>query len=224
MNDVELDSWRAEWHRAGTPASDLKDRVKRETRTMRRWLVAETVVTLVFGVGSLMWALLSRRMDVVVLACGIWLFIAMAWAISVLLHRDTWSPQSLTAMAFLDLSILRCRRRRDAVGAQAFLCVVIILFDLAWSYWFEPQQHSRGIVSFLTNGNIVWIWLGAAALGIVALKWRGRLTRELATLVRLRINIDDTAQSKGVEPWASALKSTKGFGRTKRRGGLSARS
>ncbi|HEU5256092.1 MAG TPA: sigma-70 family RNA polymerase sigma factor, partial [Vicinamibacterales bacterium] len=42
-------------------------------------------------------------------------------AVSFLLRRDAWAPASMTTTAFLDLSILRSRRRREGVVAQAVL-------------------------------------------------------------------------------------------------------
>lgn len=121
MNDVELESWRAQWQAAALPPANLQDRVERETRMMRRVVVGEIAVTVAFGGGSVAWAVLSRRTDALVLAFGIWVFIVIAWAISHLLRRDAWSPASLTTTAFLDLSILRCRQRREAIVAQAIL-------------------------------------------------------------------------------------------------------
>ena len=64
---------------------DLKERVERETRMMRRFLVGEVIITVVFCGGTLAWTLLSRRTDALVLAIGVWFFTAVAWTISYLL-------------------------------------------------------------------------------------------------------------------------------------------
>jgi hypothetical protein len=186
MNDVELESWRAGWQAAVTPPIDLKARVERETRMMRRFVVGEVLITLAFGGGSLAWALATRRTDAIVLAIGIWVFLAIAWAISFLLRRDAWAPTTLSTAAFLDLSILRCRRRHEAVAAQAALYVLILAFDLAFIYFFGRERESRHLVTFLTSGGVAWIWPVTAVLGFAALKWRRRLGRELDALVRLR--------------------------------------
>jgi hypothetical protein len=85
--DLELDSWRRHWQQREVALPDLKDLVERQTRMMRLWVVGETIVTTVFGGGSLALAALYRRTDLFVLAAGIWIFIAIAWAISYLLRR-----------------------------------------------------------------------------------------------------------------------------------------
>ncbi len=174
--------------------------------------------------GSITWAALSRRTDARVLASGIWVFIVIAWAMSHLLRRDAWTPASVSTAAFLDLSILRCRRRREAALVQGFLYVLILVFDLAWTYvGREPQ--SRDILSFLTSAGVVWLWPVTAALGFAALRWHQRLSRELETLMRVRVCLDDdTAQPQGEQVSESQIKNVKGFGKRRRRGGSSATS
>jgi hypothetical protein len=186
MQDVELEGWRTQWQTVARPSADLHARVERETRMMRRMLVGELVVTLVLGGGSVTWATLSRRTDALVLALGIWLFIAIAWATSLYLRREVWAPASLTTAAFLELSILRCRRRRQAIVAQAVLYVLILAFDLTWIYQFSRAGDSRDLLSFLTSDVMAWLWLVTVALALAAVRWRQRLTRELEMLVRLR--------------------------------------
>ncbi len=148
--------------------------------------------------GSLTWAVLSRRTDAAVLALGVWVFIAVAWTISILLRRDAWSPSTLSPPAFLDLSILRCRRRREAIAAQAVLYVLILAFDLAWIYFFGREPGSRDLPSFLVSGSVAWVWAVTAALAIAAGRRRLGLSRELEMLTRLRADLEDvTSHSKG---------------------------
>src|SRR5262245_54066593 len=149
MQDVELEGWRAQWQTVAQPPADLHARVERETRMMRRMLEGELVVTLVLGGGSATWAVLSRRTDALVLALGIWVFIVIAWATSLYLRREAWAPTSMSTAAFLDLSILRCRRRRQAIVAQAVLYALILAFDLTWIYQFSRAGGSRDLLSFL---------------------------------------------------------------------------
>jgi len=184
--DVELEAWRRHWRAASPAPVDLKSRVERETRRMRREMAVEIAVTVLFGGGSMAWALLSRRTDVLVLTIGIWAFIAIAWAISFLLRRDAWAPAASTTAAFLDLSILRCRRRREAIVAQGVLYAMILTFDLAWIYLREPERASEGVVPFLTSGALPWVWGVTVVLGAAALKQRQRLARELEALTKLR--------------------------------------
>jgi hypothetical protein len=194
MNDAELESWRAQWQTATVtpPSAELKHRVERDTRIMRLGFAAQVAVTLAFGGGSLAWALLSRRADAFALAFGIWVFTVIAWAMSFVLYRDTWSPSALSTAAFLDLSIVRCTRWRQAVIAQATLYVPLLMFDLAWIHSYAVERPgSPDFPSFLTSPGLWWVWLVTAVLGIDAVRrWR-KFTRELATLTRLRASLGD---------------------------------
>jgi len=183
--DLELDAWRRAWQAESPALPDLKARVERETRMMRRFVAAEILVTVVIGGGSLVLALLSRAMDMFVLAIGVWVFIAIAWTISFLLRRGAWAPLTATTTAFLDLSILRCRRRREAVVAQVVLYVLILAFDLVWIYA-SASGPRHGAIAFLTSSGIAWVWPVTGLLGIVAVRHRLKLTRELETLTALR--------------------------------------
>jgi len=182
--DVELDSWRRNWH-AGQPAApDLRARVERETRRMRRFVIIEVIITIVFCGGTLGWTLLSRRTDALVLTVGVWFFTAAAWAISYLLRRDAWAPATLTTAAFIDLSILRCRRRYESVVAQAILYVFILTFDLAWIY--TGRADRIALLPFLTSPGVAWVWMVTALLAAAAVAQRHRLRRELQGLESLR--------------------------------------
>jgi hypothetical protein len=187
--DVELGLWKQQWRAEPHDPSALKQRVERETRAMRRFLLGEIAVTIVFGGGSLAWAALSPRTDALVLALGVWSFIAMAWTISFLLRRGAWAPVTATTTAFLELSILRCRRRRESIVAQSVLYVLIVGFDLTWIYFAQPSRTASGVIAFLTSGEIAWVWVVTLVLAATAVWQRQRLGRELEMLTRLQQQI-----------------------------------
>jgi hypothetical protein len=189
--DLELDAWRRLWQADSSVLPSLKERVERETRWMRRFVIGEIIITIVFGGGSLAWAALSLRTDILVLALGIWAFLAIAWTMSFLLRRGAWAPMTATTTAFVELSILRCRRRRESIVAQAVLYVMILAFDLTWIYFARGSPTERSVIAFLTNPDIAWVWLLTAALGVVAIRQRRRLARELKNLIELRRQIED---------------------------------
>ena len=115
------------------------------------------------------------------LTIGVWVFIAMAWTLGLLLRRDAWAPASLSTAAFLDLSILRSRRRREAIVAQVVLYALILGFDLSWIYLRQPELVRAGVVAFLTSGGVAWVWGITAALAVVAVRQRRRLGRDRRT-------------------------------------------
>lgn len=188
--DVELDAWRVLWQARAPAMPDVKALVERETRRMRRFVAGEIAVTIVFGGGSLGWAAASRGTDVFVLAIGVWLFIAIAWTLAFLLRRGAWTPAAATTTAYLDLAILRCRRRREAVMAQAVLYTMILGFDLTWIYFSTPPRATPGALAFLTSGAIAWVWVVTAALAVAAVRYRQKLARELEALTGLRREIE----------------------------------
>jgi len=187
--DVELDTWRHGWQASAVVPTDLQRRVERETHRMRWFFAGEVAITLAFGGGSLAWAVLSRRTDVSVLAIGIWVFLAIAWTLSLLLRRGAWTPMSTTTTAFLELSILRCRRRRESIVAQAVLYLMILAFDLTWIYLARSPAARPQPLAFLTSGGLVWVWVLTAVLGVLAVWQRGKLDRELQNLTMLRRQI-----------------------------------
>jgi len=188
--DVELDAWRRHWQADSRVAPTLKQRVERETRAMRRLVIGEIVVTIVFGGGSLAWAALSLRTDVFVLALGVWAFIAIAWMISFLLRRGAWTPVTATTTAFVELSILRCRRRRESIIAQGVLYLMILGFDLTWIYFARGAGAERGVMAFLASREFAWVWAITLVLGVAAVKQRRKLARELENLTDLRRQIE----------------------------------
>jgi hypothetical protein len=198
--DLELITWRRQWQADSGVPSSLKQRVERETRGMRRFVVGEIIVTIILGGGSLAWAALSLRTEVFILALGVWVFIAIAWTISFLLRRGAWTPLTATTMAFLELSILRCRRRRESIVAQALLYFMILGFNLTWIYFARGPAAGRPVIAFLMGSEFAWVWAITLALGVVAIKLRQRLARELGTLMDLRRQIEDGAMEPRHHP------------------------
>jgi hypothetical protein len=184
--DTELETWRRQWQTDDVIPSDLRQRVDRETRYLRRGRYGEIVVIAVFGGGATGWALLSPRPIVFAFAAGVWFLTGIALVTSNALRKDILKPSAATTTAFLDLSIRRCRRRLVALVAQALLYALILVFDLVWIYHYQTQTITISPWSFLTSSRMLVVWVVTALFATAALWQRRRLWRELRNLLRLQ--------------------------------------
>jgi hypothetical protein len=182
--DLELEGWQRQWRAQEAVPPDLAKAVEAGTRSIRRGLFAEIVVTIVMGGGALGWAIVSQRPDVIVLAIAIWILIGIAWIVSTLLRQGTWQPVTATTTAFVEVSILRCERSLQAIWIQAVLYVVILIFDLVWLYNYHAESSVREFL--LRPAVVVVLTIVTPALAAVAVWYRRRLQRELKNLVGLR--------------------------------------
>jgi hypothetical protein len=182
--DLELQTWRHQWQSQETIPADLAKKVEAGTRSMRRGLMGEILVTLVMGGGSLAWALSSPKPEVTVFAIAVWILITVAWVFSLLLRRGAWQPVTTTTAAFLEVSILRCERSLQAVTIQAVLYVVILTFDLVWLYYYRNETSVRAFLSRPIVLAFLFFITPTAAAG--AAWYRHRVRRELRNLIALR--------------------------------------
>jgi hypothetical protein len=192
--DPELEQWRREWQAHDPILPGIRQRVGRESRGMRRVRTVEVVNTVVLVGGSLAWAIVSRRPEIMTLAAAVCILFAIGWSISIALARGTWKPASATTAAFLDLSILRSRRRLQAVTTQCILYVVILAFDLAWLYHYRAGA-SLDVWTFLVSPRILPVWPVTAILAGTAVWYRRKLLREQRTLADLQRQVTDEARS-----------------------------
>jgi hypothetical protein len=191
--DRELDYLRRQWQADTAVPRGLPAAIERQTHNMRLLLFVQVAVTCGFGIGSIVWALTSFQEDAVVLAVAIWTFLAIAWAFSLANRRGTWKPATSTTAAFLDLAIIRCRRRRRAIAFAPVLYIVVLSFNLAWIWMYHaPMQHNAlGLGAFLTSGSNLAVWIVTACLGVLAMSYGHRLRTRLNNLVILRRQLDE---------------------------------
>jgi len=183
--DVELERWQRQWRTQDTVPTDLAKAVEAGTRNMRRGRIAEIATTVVMGGGAMAWALAARRTDVTVLAIAVWFFLAIAWTASMLLSRGAWQPVAATTTAFVELSILRCERRLQAIWIQAALYVVILTFDLIWLYYYRAESSVTELLMRPTV--LVFLFLVTPLAGAAAMWYRRRLLRELKSIRSVRL-------------------------------------
>jgi hypothetical protein len=182
--DFELERWQRHWRTQETVPPDLANAVESGTRKMRRGVFAEIVVTMIMGGGALGWAVVSRRPDVIVLAIAVWFFIAIAWTASTLLRRGVGQPLTATTSAFVEISILRCRRNLQAIWIQAALYIVTLTFDFVWLYFYLRESSVRELL--MRPPSLVALLVVTPLLAAAAMWYRRRLLRQLKNLTALK--------------------------------------
>ncbi|HYN10033.1 MAG TPA: hypothetical protein VES67_21795 [Vicinamibacterales bacterium] len=184
--DLELETWRRQWQARETVPPDLTRRVERELRHARRAQLLAIGVTIGFGVAVPVRASLTGRPDDVVLAIGVWVFIVLAWVVSWRIMRGDSKPAAATTTAFLDFSILSCRRHLTEVGAAAMLYAVFLTFIMWLQYREFAAQTGAGPWAFVTRTHSLVVWAVTAALGGFAWWRRQLLRRELRNLMSIQ--------------------------------------
>jgi hypothetical protein len=194
--DTELETWRRHWQAHDAVPQDLRQRVEREIRRARFGVAAAVAVTVIFGVGVPIRAILSRRADDVVLAIGVWVFIAINWIVSWSLSRGASKPAAATTASFLEFSLLSCRRHHQAITAAAILYAAFLTFVLAWNYHDVAQRTPVGLWAFLTSPPNMVVWGITAGLAVLAVWRRRKLEREWQNLLRLREQLEESRPPK----------------------------
>jgi hypothetical protein len=153
---------------------------------MRLGFLSAVAVTVIFGGGTVAWAIFSGDADIVVVAVATWVFIATTWAVSLTIEGGLgqWKPASTTTAAFVDFSIGRRVAARRGIVAAAVLYAAFSAFMLAWRFRNPAGEAPPDVWSYVTA---LWIfWVITALLAIIAV-WRWRaLSRELAVLHEFR--------------------------------------
>jgi hypothetical protein len=190
--DHELERWQRQWQSQPAVPIDLRRRVERDMRGRRLALLASIAVTVVIGGGTSLWAARSGESAVFVLAFAVWIFIAIAWGLTIRLERlrGPSRPLTNTTSAFLDYAIRTRRMRRQGITASAILYVVFFGFMLIWRYRAGAPAATLTPWEYVTSVRIITLLAISVALGVLAIDQRRRLDRELRNLVTMR---DDTS-------------------------------
>jgi len=197
--DDELDAWRAQWRHNDSIPVGLQARVTRETRSMKIGLAAECLVTLAYLGVSIKW-LLEGSDEARVLAILIWVVTATALGFSVLNQWGAWKPATSTTRAFLEISVLRLHRRRQALSFAVVLYAVMLGFMLrfAWLRASAGATPPESVWTFLTTPFLL-VWWFVTAVFLSAVAWRLQRTRaQLTHLTAVRAQFlagDVTGQS-----------------------------
>lgn len=208
IEDRELADWQADWqgdrspgaleHFGGSdvspkatgpttatidstdPIAALRRRLRR--RTIGLALVTATEIAITAGILTLLAGVARRTpppLDLVMIASLALLGIAaQAWALWN--RRGLWQAQGESALAFIDFSILRCRRRLNSVRFGAGLLAAETFLFLLW-FFLNPAAWSTFALGLLAT---------CVAVAATALALFGRYSRrELTALSKLRAEV-----------------------------------
>lgn len=189
-SDDELREWMADWQAEPEPAPEVRDairrRVKRQSLKMALSLAGEGGLTV--GLLAIVANSAVRWPEPLNLAAMAGLAALILWAMGSGLwyRRGTWRPAAETTSAFLDLSILRCRRRLAALRAGWFLLAVELAILVPWLLVLlggEPLRDYVGAFGFL-----VLLTALVVAFSVIA---RGRTRRELREMEAARRSLGE---------------------------------
>jgi hypothetical protein len=186
--DHEFETWQRQWQSQPAVPIDLRRRVERDMRGRRLALLASVAVTVVIGGGASLWAARSGEPDAFALAFVVWIFIAVAWMLTLRLERlrGPSRPLADSTAAFLEYAIRSRRSRRQGITASALLYAVFFGFMLGWRYRTGAAAATLTPWEYLTSVRVITLLAISAALGVLAIYQRRRLDRELQNLVNMR--------------------------------------
>lgn len=186
--DREMREWMEDWRDDAPPAAEVRAailrHVRRRSRTLALVTAGEVIVTILllglFGV------LLSRARDpetIAVLVAG-GLLAVSAFALANWNRRGTWRPSVETTEAFLEISLLRCRRSLRAVRYSYGIMVVEAFLLVPWlviGILRRPDTRPLGWNPYLFYGALLALIFGAMLLGC---RWYARRVRRERHVLR----------------------------------------
>jgi hypothetical protein len=164
--DVDWTAWTSDWRDidSTSASSSLARRVRSRGRLLRAWAIAEAVLVVVavaalaavaVTTASLVDRVAMLALAVVCMAAG-----AFAWWN----WRDVWHPHAESVRAFVEISVLRCRRLRRAIAAGWWLLVVEIACFVPWLALRPQAGRLRGFV-------LLSVLAAAGMALLVSMRW-----------------------------------------------------
>lgn len=189
-SENELEVWRRQWQSQPQTPIDLIRKVEQQSVHMKYYRLLEYLVTIFMGGGSIVAAVITRDPNVVLLAVGTVIAIALAWRFALKHTRGLWAPGAPTTEAYIDLSIRRCRwtiadARYDSIQGvllTAFVFYVDYRILVDHGKWTPP-----GPFGFWILGAIICLLL------VSAFSKKGKKAKaELDYLIDLQTQVRDT--------------------------------
>jgi len=187
--DEEFTAWRDEWRKDPAMPIQLVQRIERHTARMQTLRAAEIIVTILVGGAVVAAAVMHPMLDQtywVTFAAGIWLFLAIAWIVSIRSTRDSWRVAEQTTAGYVSLQVRRIERQLERSVLSAIFGALLSAFVLTFVY--QAVAHSlanRGVRMGGEDAASFWIVGGVVNL-VVIVAGIGQRRRMRAELARLR--------------------------------------
>ena len=185
--DSELQEWRRYWHAQPSVPMDLFRKVEEGTTSMRHYRIAEILVTVFMGGGTLAWAVFNPSTNRILLASGTWFAILLAWIYSLRSTRGIWAATAPTTSAYLDLSIRRCRWKVQNARYDTIQGVLLSAFVLVIDYRIISEMRGAAPPIWLFVGLFV---LFSVPLVVFFVSKRRKAEAELTYLLDLQQQMD----------------------------------
>jgi len=192
MKDDELEVWRREWQ--GQPAVPIAliRRVERGTVYLRLGqyaLYLPLTITIVTTIG----AILNPNLLSIVFASGLWLFMIIGRLFSRKNMKGVWAPAAETTVAYVDLSILRCRSRLSQIRFSNVLTPLLTTFVLVGLYeMFASSGQLEKTEDYVIVGlSFLWTIGVVSLVQIILARRRKKIAVELAYLLDLKRRMEN---------------------------------
>ena len=186
--DREMRDWMEDWRDDAPPGAEARAailrHVRRRSRTLALVTAGDLVVTILLL--GLFGALLARAREpetIAVLVAG-GLLAVSALGLATWNRRGIWRPSAETTEAFLEISLLRCRRSLRAVRYSYGIMVVEALLLVPWlviGILRRPDTRPFGWNPYLFYGALLALIFGAMLLGC---RWYARRVRRERQVLR----------------------------------------
>lgn len=134
--DDELRDWMADWQADPEPAPEIRDAIRQRIKRKSLRMALAVAFEILFTLAMLAFLTRSALRDPAPFNVGAMVCLALLvlWieGCSLWYLRGTWRPSAETTSAFLDLSLLRCRRRLRALRAGWWLLALELGIMIPW--------------------------------------------------------------------------------------------
>jgi hypothetical protein len=182
----DLNDLKRQWQiqpKVGPDVAALRKRIAADTRAQTHTLVLVSVMTVVIIGAVCLHDFRTSQPDAWFGAVVTTLFSCVVWSVALWMSRGTWRPRDESTVAYVDVSIHRCR----SVIAAAPIGIVLYIAGVAGALAWKQRQLGLDWSQLLeTPSMIIAGWIGAPLYSLGMLWNARRQRRRLAFLMDVR--------------------------------------